>query len=969
LPASAPLAQGAAGITATAAQESVPGYEILGELGRGGMGVVYRARQVKANRLVALKMILAGGHAGSGELARFQTEAQAIAALQHPHIVQVFEVGEHDGLPFFSLEFCPGGSLEKKLSGTPLAPAEAASLVEKLARAMAAAHSKGVIHRDLKPANVLLAEDGTPKITDFGLAKKLDQESGQTRSGAIVGTPSYMAPEQAGGKKAVGPAADVYALGAILYECLTGRPPFRAATALDTVLQVVSQEPVSPAQLNAKTPRDLKTICLKCLQKDAGKRYASALALAEDLGRYQRGEPITARPVGRLERGWRWCKRNPALASALTAVLLLLVGGATVSTILALVASTALGQAEREAENARRNEEKAKASETAAVSARNKLAESNDNLLTSVARSLLRPLAAQNLHELSDPEIDSLWELASTKEDRLRLRFVQEALRGPVTMRQLKDRAAVAMQAAVGLDSGTRTQMQHLLGKRLEAKGIESDEQAVVALTLAHLGVNDQSVAGRTITILTQAMGQTTHPHEWADLSQGVSAVAVHLDQKEASRSAALLALAIRMTRNPYELKYYAQCLSVVASCLEPKESAAVCGQAAGTLAQKMTKTTSTRVLPSIAQGLSLLVARMEAKESTTVCARAAGTLSQAITTTTTPDELKFLSEELSVLAGRMEPQEATAVCARAAATLSKTISKRSHPQELRWLSEGLAALASRMETKAAAAVCGQAAGTLSHAMRLTTNTVELNNLSAGLSAVANRMDPNEAAVTLTQITSKTTPVYSLEYLSQGLAGWVTRLSQKQTVQAAATLSQMISKTTNAEELRNLSQRLAAVSARLDSKDAAVVCGQVAGTLIQAMSKTTTLSALQFLSRPLLEVLVREPLPTTRRRPLSVATTVAGLAGATPPIDVLAVAQPALETVPPPLPAQTLVDLLKHPFCVGEARRLVLQQLARHYNRPFVDQWEFVEYVHQQKLPLDLITPPQRSQLPAAGPR
>jgi serine/threonine-protein kinase len=191
------------------------------------MGVVYKARQVQANRVVALKMILAGGHAGAAERARFQTEAEAIARLQHPHVVQVYEVGEHEGKPFFSLEFCGGGSLDRQLQGTPRTPREAARLVETLAGAVQAAHDKQVIHRDLKPANVLLAGDGTPKVTDFGLAKKLD-EPGLTASGAVMGTQSYMAPEQASGRsKEVGPMADVYALGAILYECLTGRPPFR----------------------------------------------------------------------------------------------------------------------------------------------------------------------------------------------------------------------------------------------------------------------------------------------------------------------------------------------------------------------------------------------------------------------------------------------------------------------------------------------------------------------------------------------------------------------------------------------------------------------------------------------------------------------------------------------------------------------------------------------------------------------
>jgi eukaryotic-like serine/threonine-protein kinase len=305
-----------------AGRQAVPGYEIVGELGRGGMGVVYKARQLGLNRLVGLKMILSGGHAAEADLARFRTEAEAIARLRHPHIVQIHEVGEHDGLPFFSLEFCPGGSLDRKLAGTPLPPGEAAALVETLARAMHAAHRKGVVHRDLKPSNVLLAEDGTPRVTDFGLARKLD-EAGQTKTGSVLGTPSYMAPEQAGGQAhRVGPAADIYALGAILYECLTGRPPFKAPTPLDTILQVVADEPAPPRQLQPGTPRDLETICLCCLQKEPRKRYPSAADLAEDLRRFRAGEPIRARPVGPLERLAKWVRRRPGIAALAAAVLL-----------------------------------------------------------------------------------------------------------------------------------------------------------------------------------------------------------------------------------------------------------------------------------------------------------------------------------------------------------------------------------------------------------------------------------------------------------------------------------------------------------------------------------------------------------------------------------------------------------------------------------------------------------------------
>jgi tetratricopeptide (TPR) repeat protein len=303
----------------------VAGYELLGVLGRGGMGVVYQARHLKLQRLVALKMVRAAGTAEPQDLLRFRTEAEAIARLQHPNIVQIFEVGAFGGLPFLALEYCGGGTLDRKLADTPLPPAEAAALMEQLALAMHAAHAKGIVHRDLKPANVLLAEDGTPKVVDFGLAKKLDVAS-QTVAGTVMGTPSYMAPEQADRQgKPLGPACDIYALGAILYTAVTGRPPFDADSALDTILQVIQQDPVPPTRLNPRLPRDLETICLKCLRKQPTERYATALDLAADLRRFALGEPIAARPVGRLERWWKWARRHPARAAAALLALLLTV--------------------------------------------------------------------------------------------------------------------------------------------------------------------------------------------------------------------------------------------------------------------------------------------------------------------------------------------------------------------------------------------------------------------------------------------------------------------------------------------------------------------------------------------------------------------------------------------------------------------------------------------------------------------
>ena len=331
---------------------NIPGYEVLSELGRGGMGVVYKARDTRLKRFVALKMILGGVHAGAEELARFKAEARAVAQLQHANIVQVHEIGDKDGLPYFSLEFVEGGSLAQRLMGTPLPIRSAAELTETLARAIHHAHQRGIIHRDLKPANVLLAlsdasqkrppdrrfceaslNECVPKITDFGLAKQLAEDS-RTQTGAIMGTPSYMAPEQAEGRIAdIGPWTDVYALGALLYEFLTGRPPFRGDSPWDVVRHVREDEPEPPRRLNKKLSRDLETICLKCLEKAPARRYPSAEDLAEDLRRFLAHEPIQARPVSRVGRAARWCRRYPARAAtvglgalAAVAVVILLLG-------------------------------------------------------------------------------------------------------------------------------------------------------------------------------------------------------------------------------------------------------------------------------------------------------------------------------------------------------------------------------------------------------------------------------------------------------------------------------------------------------------------------------------------------------------------------------------------------------------------------------------------------------------------
>ena len=326
-------------------------FELLAEIGHGGMGVVYQARQRSLDRIVALKMLLGGQFAEPQARARFRSEAEITAQLQHPNIVAIHEVGEHDHLPFFTMDYVEGRSLGELARDKPLTPAAAAGYLGTIARAIAYAHQKGVLHRDLKPSNILIDGSDQPQITDFGLAKRLTgSTTSLTLTGEALGSPNFMPPEQAAGRpKAIGPASDVYGLGAILYYLVTSRPPFIADNLTAAVRQVQDQEPVSPRMLNPGVPKELETICLKCLQKEPSKRYATAGELADELDRFRRGEPILARPVGPVGRAWRWCRRRPALAAALAAVIVL----AGVSTTTAV--RMALAQEGRERERYRAN--------------------------------------------------------------------------------------------------------------------------------------------------------------------------------------------------------------------------------------------------------------------------------------------------------------------------------------------------------------------------------------------------------------------------------------------------------------------------------------------------------------------------------------------------------------------------------------------------------------------------------------
>jgi hypothetical protein len=378
-------------------------YRLVEEIEKGGMGVVWKAWQTSPPRFVALKMIRSGEFASVEEVRRFHAEAEAAGTMDHPHIVPIYEVGEHDGQHYFSMKLMKGGSLKARLGEVGLTPGLARSeldarqkaiarLMITVARAVHHAHQRGILHRDLKPANVLLDEEGRPHVTDFGLAKRIDEDAGQTLPGQVLGTPSYMAPEQARGDRTITTQADVYGLGSVLYVLLTGQPPFQAGTVPETLRQVQDQDPVWPRAVVPHGDRDLETICLKCLEKDPARRYNSAEAVAEELERWQRGEPILARPVGQLERTAKWVRRNPAVSALTAAVVLVLMAGILASAYFALEADAGRRDAQKRADaeaDARKDERKAREDADRAK----ELAEQNErDALRNLYRARLFPM-------------------------------------------------------------------------------------------------------------------------------------------------------------------------------------------------------------------------------------------------------------------------------------------------------------------------------------------------------------------------------------------------------------------------------------------------------------------------------------------------------------------------------------------------------------------------------------------------
>jgi len=557
-------------------------YELVRTLGEGGMGIVFEARQRSLDRIVALKMIRAGRFAGDDDLRRFRNEAEAVAKLDHPHIVPVYEVGEHEGHNYFSMKRIDGTSLAANLSGYRDRPREAARLVAAVAKALHHAHQRGVLHRDLKPSNILLDAKGEPHLTDFGLAKRLEGPGAAetTRTGAILGTPAYMAPEQASGRRGeVTTATDVYGLGALLYALLTGHAPFRGESVADTLLQVRERSPEPIRRSNAMVPRDLETICRRCLEREPRRRYASADAVAEELERWLRGEPITARPVGTLERGWMWCRRNPVVAGLIGAVAVALIMGTAVSTVFAVRASNR-ARAERieriRAENAEKDTRKARG-----------------EIEGTFARSLLRPLdpAGDAKDALAPTEVESLWELAGYGSESLRLRLLDEATRSPMTTRQLCARSEPALIAAVGLDLRKREQALELLNERLGETGLPLAQKADIALTALELTDRGGSETGACEEALAGAIKADLPAHLPAAWTEHLSRNVARLEPDRAGR---LIRLTLEEKPSPSERERLALALAM-SSPLEPAKADRVCDEVLRRLIDTLVRETDRR--------------------------------------------------------------------------------------------------------------------------------------------------------------------------------------------------------------------------------------------------------------------------------------------------------------------------------------------------------------------------------------